>query len=122
MPRILFFLGFLWLPFFPVSAQSTIALQDAPKHIGEKETVCGQVFGGKWLQQSNQQPTLLDMGARYPNQMLTLVIWAEDRKKFSHPPETLYLNKQICVTGEIKNYKGKPEIMITDPAQIKVVP
>jgi DNA/RNA endonuclease YhcR with UshA esterase domain len=28
-------------------------------------------------------------------------------------------DKVITVTGEVIDYKGKPEIIITDPAQIK---
>jgi len=28
--------------------------------------------------------------------------------------------KTICVTRKIKSYKGKPEIIINDPAQIKI--
>jgi micrococcal nuclease len=47
------------------------------------------------------------------------VIFGPDRSKFPDAPELYYKNKKICVTGTIKQYKGVPEIIVTDPSQIK---
>ena len=37
-------------------------------------------------------------------------------------PETAFANKRLCVTGQIKAYRGLPEIELHDPAQITVSP
>jgi micrococcal nuclease len=56
----------------------------------------------------------------YPNQIFTVLIWGSDRNKFKEAPEDMYNSKMICVTGLIKDYKGKPEIIVNDPEQIKI--
>lgn len=97
--------------------QAAIAANDAAKHLNENVVVCGVLFGGKYL--NNADITLLDVGGNHPNEQLTLVIKGEDRKKFKAPPEDALKGKQVCITGQIVDYKGKPEIIITDPEQIK---
>jgi DNA/RNA endonuclease YhcR with UshA esterase domain len=37
-----------------------------------------------------------------------------------YEPETLLANT-VCVSGTITEYKGKAEIKVSDPAQIRVV-
>jgi hypothetical protein len=36
-------------------------------------------------------------------------------------PEDDYRDKQVRVTGLVKEYKGKPEIVVSDPSQIEIV-
>jgi hypothetical protein len=99
-------------------AQTTITAKDAAKHTGENVTICDKIYGGKFI--SGAGITLLDLGAAHPNQELTLLIKGDDRKKFTGNPEDIFKDKNVCVTGTVIDYKGKPEIVITDPAQIKV--
>jgi hypothetical protein len=47
-----------------------------------------------------------------------VVIFGDDRAKFG-TPEKDYREKSVCVTGKIENYNGKPEIVVTEPGQIK---
>ena len=102
-----------------VSAQIKIVAKDAGKHIGEEVSVTGKIFGSKLFANTNM--TLLDMGGYNPNQELTLMIAGADHSKFTGKPEEDYKGKEVTVTGKIIEYKGKPEIVLTDPAQIKVV-
>ncbi len=99
-------------------SQTTIAAKDAAKHLNEKVIVCDKVYGGKFLSGSNL--TLVDVGGSHPDELLTLIIKGDDRKKFKNPPEEDLKGKKVCITGQIIDYKGKPEIAITDPEQIKV--
>lgn len=99
-------------------AQTNITAKDAAKHIKEKVVVTDQVYGGKFL--SNAGITLIDVGGAHPNEALTLLIKGDDRKKFKDAPEEALKGKKVIITGEVIDYKGKPEIVITDPAQIKV--
>jgi hypothetical protein len=85
---------------------------------GSTATFCDQVYSTRYFESS--QLTLLNVGAAYPNQKLTIMIKGEDRGKFKVAPETAYANKHICVTGLVTNYRGKPEIVVTDPGQITV--
>lgn len=105
---------------FTASAQKVIATKDAAKHIGEKVTVCDKVFSTKLITPSNM--TFLDLGGFHPNQLITVVIKGEDRGKFKNPPEDYYKGKNVCVTGMIIDYKGKPEIVVSDSTQIKINP
>ncbi len=99
-------------------SQTSIPAAEAAKHIGEKLTVCDKVFGGRYFENSNDRPTLLNMGDAYPNNPFTFVIYGADRKKFSYKPEEFLVNKQVCVTGEIKSYRDKPQIIVSDTAQV----
>lgn len=98
-------------------SQTRITAKESSKHLNEKVMVCDQVFGGKYLDHSNI--TLIDVGGNHPHELLTLVIRGNDRKKFKTAPEDTFKGKKVCITGKIVDYKGKPEIMITDPEQIK---
>ncbi|MFL9482698.1 hypothetical protein ACI6Q2_07945 [Chitinophagaceae bacterium LWZ2-11] len=103
-----------------VKAQTKITPEEAIKHVGEKVTVCGKVFDTRYLESANKTPTFLNVGAKYPASPLTVVIWGDDRKNFKDAPEKLYANKNICITGEVKEFKGKAEIIVTKPEDITV--
>jgi hypothetical protein len=90
---------------------------EAKTHIGEQGTVCGRVAGGRYAATTRGKPTFLDLDKPYPNQMFTVLIWGENRAKFGAPEET-YRNKNICVTGHIQSYRGEPEIIASNPAQL----
>jgi hypothetical protein len=42
------------------------------------------------------------------------------RGQFPEAPEKYYLDKNICVTGKLEFYKGRPEIKVKGPNQIEV--
>jgi DNA/RNA endonuclease YhcR with UshA esterase domain len=41
-----------------------------------------------------------------------------DKANFKEPIESLYTDKNICVTGTLKEYNNKPEIIISKPEDI----
>ena len=102
-----------------VSAQETVSAVDAAKFIGQQKTVCGTVASAHQAIRSKGQPTFLNLDKPYPHQVFTVLIWGSDRGKFEQPPETLS-GKEICVTGMIQSYRGRPEIILKDSSQIKV--
>ena len=120
MKKIILLFSIIGLFAIKASAQTTIPAKDAAKHIGEKVTICDKVWGTKFLDQANI--TFLDIGGYNPNQLLTIVIKGEDRAKFKGKPEDDYKQKNVCVTGTIVDFKGKPEIVVTDPDQLKLNP
>jgi micrococcal nuclease len=103
-----------------VAGQSAVPAKDAAKHIGEKVTICDKVYGVRYFENGKDQPTLVNMGDAYPNNPFTFVIYGEDRKKFSWKPEEFLIDKAVCVTGEVKDYRGKPQIVVSDTAQLVI--
>ncbi len=93
---------------------------EAKDHKGEKITVCDKVFGTRFLENSNGQPTFLNMGVAYPSSPFTIVIFGNDRTNFKEKPELFYNNKKVCATGLIKEYNGKPEMILTNESEIKI--
>jgi len=84
----------------------------------EGDSFCDVVYGGKYIESSGM--TLLNLGAAYPRQTMTMVIYDKDRGKWKEDPLKMYDGKKICITGRRTEYKGKPEIIVSDPAQVKV--
>jgi hypothetical protein len=119
MKKILF--AFLITCFFSLSSNAQkITPDDAAKHIGDTVTICGKIFGGKYFDRSEHKITLLNMGAAYPKSPLTIVIEEDDRKNFKTAPEEFYSNKNVCIKGVVKEFKGKPQITIKVEADIVV--
>ena len=106
-----------------LSLQSTaqrVPLEQVQNYMNTTVTVCGKIYDGVFLESANDSPTLLNMGGPYPNHNLTLLIWGIKLKDFPHKPEVFYINKEVCVTGLVIEYKGKPEIVLETPDQIKL--
>jgi micrococcal nuclease len=99
-------------------AQKKITALEAKDHINESATVCGNVVSARFSSSTKGQPTFLNLEKGYPNQIFTVVIWGTARTKFG-TPETEYKGKRICVTGKIEDFHGVPEIVASDPQQIK---
>ena len=97
-------------------SQTKIPVDSAAKHIGERVTICSRVYGIKAM----EKVTFINLGSAYPKSPLTLVIFAKELGNFSDTPAKLYGNKSICVTGTIKEYKGKAEIIVSRQDEIKV--
>jgi len=96
--------------------QTKISAGEAAKHIGETVTICDKVYSTKLINGSNM--TLLNLGGFYPNQLLTVMIKGQDRGKFKDAPENFFKGKKVCVTGKVVDYKGKPEIVVSEQSAI----
>ncbi len=111
-------LAYVWMLPFGLFAADRISAADAAKYIGKSATVCGRVASATYASRTRGEPTFINLDRPYPNQIFTAVIWGDNRSKFSPPPESAYSGKRICVTGRVSNFKGQPEIIVRDPAQI----
>ncbi len=96
--------------------QSRISIDSVAQHIGDSVTVCAKVHGVK----TTSNITFMNMGAAYPHAPLTVLIFTKDIANFKIAPYDLYNDKKVCVTGRLIDYKGKPEIVITGPAQVEL--
>jgi DNA/RNA endonuclease YhcR with UshA esterase domain len=85
-------------------------------HIGEFASVKGKVYQ---VYISNRGNIFLNIDGIYPDNPFTAVIFKSDADKF--PNIKSLEGKTIIVTGQIKLYRNKPEIILNSPNQIKVV-
>ena len=94
----------------------------ARQHVDEDARVCGFVAQTRYAEASTGQPTFLDFGQPYPNEVFSAVIWggAPERAKYPEPPEVFYIRRNLCVTGRIELYGDKPQIVVRQPAQITI--
>ena len=106
-------LGLWGLP----SNAASLNPDDAADHVGQNATVCGVVASAKFDGHLKSQPTFLDFGKPYPEQLFTAVIFGTNRAKFG-TPETALQGKRVCVSGSIREYRGRPEIILSDPSQL----
>jgi len=118
MKRLLLGLVLSWCS-LRLSAEESLSAREAAKHVGEHATVCGVVASASYGSRSKGQPTFLNLDKPYPNAIFTALIWGDDRPKFDQP-EVRLRDKRICTTGTISLYKGVPEIILREPAQLRV--
>jgi len=115
-PRSLITACFLIFLFaFNTAAQTNkITAGEAKDHIGEVRAVCGKVASTHFATKSKGQPTFLNLDEPYPKEVFIILIWGSDRAKFG-TPETKTKDATVCVTGKITSYRGKPEVIATEP-------
>lgn len=111
----------LLFAFSATRAQKNITLTELNDHIGDSITVTGKVYGIKYFENAKESPTLINIGAAYPNQLLTVVIYGDDRKKLSIVPEKAFSDKELSISGKVELFKGKPQIVIHSENQIKAI-
>ena len=118
MAKSLFTLSLLFITNF-LSAQTQISIDSVSAYIGKTVKVCDKV-AGTFVTKGDKPVTYLNLGADYPKTKLTIVIFQKDLVNFPLKPSDHYKGQDVCVTGEIKQYKEKIEIIANKPEQIKV--
>ncbi|MXV53135.1 hypothetical protein GS399_19385 [Pedobacter sp. HMF7647] len=97
-------------------SQVKIAVKEASKHIGDSVTIIDKVSG---VQVLNNGIMLLNLGGVFPNHLLTVMIRPADIQKFAFKPAGKLKGKPVVVSGKLIDYKDKPGIIVTDPAQLE---
>jgi len=92
-----------------------LAIRDAGRHTGENTCVEGRVLR---VFTSRSGSTFLDFCQDYRNCPFASVIFATDRSKFGNLGSLE--GRNIEILGEITTYKGRAEIILRDPKQIRV--
>jgi hypothetical protein len=94
------------------AAAVTVKLEDVKNAIGKTVSTQGKVYSTKDI----GSMVLVNLGAAYPNQLLTLALKGEAKTMGAQ-----LQGKTITVTGDVINYQGKPEIVVTGAQQLKVL-
>jgi len=89
----------------------------AGNYYGKEAIVEGKIAN---TYRSKTNTMFLNFEKVYPNHCFTAVIFSSDQYKFVSSPEKYYSNKIVRIRGEIKEYQGKPEIILKNPSQIEI--
>lgn len=100
----------------PAGTSQIISWQDAAKHYGQYLTVEGTIVATH----NSGKACFLNFHPDY-KRYFTAVIFASAFPRFPANPERHYYGKKVRVTGFIKEYQGKPEIILNDPSQIEIL-
>ncbi|HTV35809.1 MAG TPA: OB-fold nucleic acid binding domain-containing protein [Xanthobacteraceae bacterium] len=92
----------------------TIAPVDVKARIGQTVTVEGTVSD---VHVGRSGAAFIDIGGRFPDNALTAVIFVDDLGKF--PGAKALAGKQVAISGPVKLYQGKPEIILKSADQLK---
>ncbi len=79
--------------------------------IGEFTQACGEVAQAKGFAKG----TYLNLGASYPRQDITLVLWRVEPAEVED-----LIGSQVCASGRVKAYKNKPQIELRSRAELQV--
>jgi endonuclease/exonuclease/phosphatase family metal-dependent hydrolase len=104
----------------PLSAEKSapvVPFEQAGQHIDQECFVVGKVV----LTKNIGTMCFLNFHTDFKNHF-TAVVKKKDFDKFPEPPENLYRGKNVKVFGRVIDYKGKPEIIVTSPEQITIIP
>jgi DNA/RNA endonuclease YhcR with UshA esterase domain len=104
-----------WMPGAQAGAETVVKPEDAATHAGQTVVVEGTV--AKVSSSQRSATTFLNFCAPYPNQCFTAVIFQSARSLFADPQG--WEGKKVRVSGRVKVYKGKPEIVLEKPSQIQ---
>ncbi|MBX7226676.1 MAG: DNA/RNA non-specific endonuclease [Chitinophagales bacterium] len=88
---------------------------------GQNATICGKVVAAKYKENGKTNPTYIDLDKKWPESVFSIIVFGKDRVNFSYKPEEFLYNKKVCITGEVGEYKGVPQIIATDETMIQIM-
>ena len=103
----------------PVLARDvqTISPSEAASHVGKEVVVEGVISDVGYSSRSDT--TFLNMGGRYPFNTFTAVIFKSAKPLF--PQAKSWEGKKVTIRGVVKQYRGKPEIVLERAEPVEVV-
>lgn len=93
-----------------------ISPAEAAQHIGDAVAIEGTASQVHYDKKSGV--TFINMGGRYPNHTFTAVIFQDYSASF--PGVQAIEGKRVSISGTVKLYKGKPEIILRKASQLVV--
>ncbi len=97
-----------------VASAACIAMEEAPKHLGETTCVTGKVLK---VVQTKSNTSFLDFCEDYRQCPFTVVVFAKDLRNVGDVK--LLEGKTIEIHGTIQQYEGRAQIILRDKRQLK---
>jgi endonuclease G, mitochondrial len=88
-------------------------LKDSPKAM-----VCGTVVSAT---RSKKDNVFLNFDSKFPNTVFSVSIWSSNLTNFTYAPEVFLMDKEICVSGRLGEWQGKPNMNISTEENIKLL-
>ena len=114
----LFVLVSLALGRVSAAQQRVVPDSTAARYVDQTVTVEGIVAGVGSARRS--ATTFLNFGAAYPKQTFTAVIFRSAASRFPNPQQ--WEGKRVRVTGKVRLYRNRPEIILESPQQLTAAP
>ncbi|WP_245526221.1 thermonuclease family protein [Methanohalophilus mahii] len=100
------------------SDTAVIFYLEADNYVGQVRTVEGTVLSTA----KNEEDGIIYLNFHDPYKgYFTVIIWQDSWSNFPQSPDAYYDGKNVLVTGKIIDYKGTPEIEVSDGSQIEIV-
>jgi len=97
-----------------ITTEGAIGACETKNYIGKEMTIEGEISD---IFESARGNTFLHFGGLYPKQCFSAVIFKKDKERVGIDAKE-YKGKTIIITGLIKVYDNKPEIILEDAGQI----
>lgn len=114
LKRLFFAVG-LGLALVTAVQAETITPHQAAQFVGASVTVEGVV---SQVSTSRGGTTFINFGGRYPNHVFYGVIFKNSAGQF--PGVHGLEGRAVAISGKIKSYKGKPQIILSSSGQIEL--
>ena len=108
---LIFFALFIFASSNLFAQSDTISTKDAASYIGKTVVVKGKVADVFTSKSGN---TFINFDDKSPNQSFTIAIFSESKVDAA----AISVGSWVVVSGEIKEYKGKPEIVVSKNEQL----
>jgi len=107
------------LPCPAAPPDGAISPGQAAEMVGKRVTVCGRVANTYYSCFVSKKPTFINFGKPYPDHVFSVAILGKDRDNFGDCPEKLFADRNVCVTGLIESYEGKPLMAVQNQTQVQ---
>ena len=104
-------------PAMPSTSEPCVDFSEAGSSVGRPGCIKGRVLK---VYTSRADNTFLDFCQDYRSCPFTAVIFSADRSKFEDL--SALSGRMVEIRGPVTSYRNRPEIVIHDPDQIRVVP
>jgi exonuclease VII large subunit len=98
----------------PAAAETMYPATEAAQHVGQTVTITGVLAN---THVSKGHTLYLDIGGTYPDNPFQGVIFQHGSTAL--PDFRPIIGKTVAITGEVKMYHGKPQIIVDSSDQIK---
>lgn len=106
----------------PLCDKAVATSEISDSNLGESVTVRGPVEGTKRLD-GDSPVVFLNLGAPFPDQDLSVVIWGENLSNWGNvPPEDRYDGREVAITGELETYDSSLQVEANSPNDVVVCP
>ncbi len=102
-----------------ISFSQNVPLDSVKFYVGKEITVCAKVMD-TYVSKTNEGTTFVNFGNPYPKSTFTVVIFEAALPNFKYTPSMYLKDKNVCITGKVKIFKGKPEMIVKKEEQIKI--